>query len=65
MIVRRLLKLIRDEDGPTAVEYAVVLALVLVAVIQAITAVGSSTSGIMANDTDKISTAVASAINGS
>jgi len=39
--VRNLLK---NEDGPTAVEYAVMLALIIVVCITAITALGSSTN---------------------
>jgi pilus assembly protein Flp/PilA len=34
-----------SEDGPTAVEYAVMLALVLVASITLVTSIGQSTSG--------------------
>jgi pilus assembly protein Flp/PilA len=34
-----------SEDGPTAVEYAVMLALVLVACISLVTSVGQTTSG--------------------
>jgi len=37
---------LREEDGPTAVEYAVMLALIVVVCITAITALGSN-----ANDT--------------
>ena len=56
-----LLRLYRDDQAATAVEYAVLLALILVAVISAINAVGNTTSGIWANDANKIS----AAINGS
>jgi pilus assembly protein Flp/PilA len=40
--VRRFLK---SEDGPTAVEYAVMLALILVACITIIQSLGTSVSG--------------------
>lgn len=40
--VRRFLV---NEDGPTAVEYAVMLALILVACISIITTLGTSVSG--------------------
>jgi pilus assembly protein Flp/PilA len=40
--IRRFLK---SEDGPTAVEYAVMLALILVACITIITSLGTSISG--------------------
>jgi Flp pilus assembly pilin Flp len=36
MIGRQLITLIRDESGPTAVEYAVMLALVIVGLVQVI-----------------------------
>jgi pilus assembly protein Flp/PilA len=35
----------RNEDGPTAVEYAVMLALIIVVCIAAITTLGSNASG--------------------
>jgi pilus assembly protein Flp/PilA len=35
---------LRAEDGPTAVEYAVMLALIIVVCITAITALGSNTN---------------------
>jgi pilus assembly protein Flp/PilA len=35
---------LRNEDGPTAVEYAVMLALIIVVCIAAITTVGSNTN---------------------
>jgi pilus assembly protein Flp/PilA len=54
----QLLRFTRDEGGPTAVEYAVLLALILVAVISAINAVGDTTSGIWADDANKINTAI-------
>jgi pilus assembly protein Flp/PilA len=37
-----LVKFLRNEDGPTAVEYAVMLALIIVVCITAITALGSN-----------------------
>lgn len=38
-------KFFTSEDGPTAVEYAVMLALILVACITIVTTLGTSTSG--------------------
>ena len=35
-------RFLREEDGPTAVEYAVMLALIIVVCITAITALGSN-----------------------
>jgi pilus assembly protein Flp/PilA len=37
-----LLAFVRNEDGPTAVEYAVMLALIIVVCITAITTLGSN-----------------------
>jgi pilus assembly protein Flp/PilA len=37
-----LLDFLRNEDGPTAVEYAVMLALILVVCITSVTALGSN-----------------------
>ena len=37
-----LFRFIRDESGPTAVEYAVMLALIIVVCITAITALGTN-----------------------
>jgi pilus assembly protein Flp/PilA len=53
----RCRRLVADEDGPTAVEYAIILALILVVLIFSITAVGNSTSGLWQSDSDQISKA--------
>jgi pilus assembly protein Flp/PilA len=37
-----LVRFLKNEDGPTAVEYAVMLALIIVVCITAITALGSN-----------------------
>jgi pilus assembly protein Flp/PilA len=60
-IASNVRSLFQDEDGPTAVEYAVMLALVLMAVIGAINSVGNSTSGMWQDNADKITGAVNSA----
>jgi pilus assembly protein Flp/PilA len=54
-----LLNLVRQDEAVTAVEYAVMLALILVVVMTAISAVGNSTSGIWANDTGSIQSSIA------
>jgi pilus assembly protein Flp/PilA len=41
-ICNNLIDFLREEDGPTAVEYAVMLALIIVVCIAAITTVGSN-----------------------
>jgi pilus assembly protein Flp/PilA len=44
-----LLRFVRDEDGPTAVEYAVMLALIIVVCITAITSLGSNANKTFSN----------------
>jgi pilus assembly protein Flp/PilA len=41
----RLVNFLTNEDGPTAVEYAVMLALIIVVCITAISVLGSSANG--------------------
>lgn len=45
-----LLSLIRDEQATTAVEYAVMLALILMAVIASIATVGNGTGGMFSSN---------------
>ncbi len=44
-IKSRVQRFLVSEDGPTAVEYAVMLALILVACITIVTSLGTSVSG--------------------
>jgi pilus assembly protein Flp/PilA len=41
-VLERVAEFLRREDGPTAVEYAVMLALIIVVCISAITALGTN-----------------------
>ncbi|MFM8272263.1 MAG: Flp family type IVb pilin [Gemmata sp.] len=41
-LTKRLVNFVKAEDGPTAVEYAVMLALIVVVCIAAITTLGSN-----------------------
>lgn len=43
-LARKVVSFLKKEDGPTAVEYAVMLALIIVVCIVAITALGSTAS---------------------
>jgi pilus assembly protein Flp/PilA len=45
----KLGEFLREEDGPTAVEYAVMLALIIVVCITAITALGTNTTNTFSN----------------
>jgi pilus assembly protein Flp/PilA len=52
-VARGAITFLKREDGPTAVEYAVMLALIIVVCFAAITALGSSTNSVFANSTLK------------
>jgi len=45
----KVARFLREEDGPTAVEYAVMLALIVVVCITAITALGGNASSTFSN----------------
>ena len=45
----RLVRFVRAEDGPTAVEYAVMLALIVVVCLVAITALGTNANKTFSN----------------
>ena len=44
-IMKKVQRFVQSEDGPTAVEYAVMLALILVACISIVTSLGTTVSG--------------------
>ncbi len=46
-------KFLRDDHGATAVEYALILALIVIVCVAAFTTLGNSTSGSWANMTGK------------
>lgn len=48
-------KFLRREDGPTAVEYAVMLALIIVVCITAIATIGTNASGTFRHVANKVS----------
>ena len=48
-LVRRLTRFLKAEDGPTAVEYAVMLALIVVVCITAITSLGTNANKVFSN----------------
>ncbi|HMF11179.1 MAG TPA: Flp family type IVb pilin [Gemmataceae bacterium] len=50
------LDFLKNEDGPTAVEYAVMLALIIVVCITAISALGSNASNTFTYVGNKVST---------
>ena len=48
-VSRHLVRFVKAEDGPTAVEYAVMLALIIVVCIGAITTLGTRANGTFTN----------------
>jgi pilus assembly protein Flp/PilA len=52
--VRPVVGFLMDEDGPTAVEYAVMLALIIVVCISAITALGTNANNTFSYVANKI-----------
>ncbi len=57
-MIRDIGRFLADESGPTAVEYAVLLGLILVAVIGAIGTVGVGTGGLWSGNANAIDTAM-------
>ena len=53
-LLQRVDRFIRSEEGPTAVEYAVMLALILLVCLTAIQIVGSNTSTSFTNSANSI-----------
>jgi pilus assembly protein Flp/PilA len=47
-------KLIRNDRGATAIEYALIAALIVIALISGVSALGGSTNGIWGNMTNKV-----------
>jgi pilus assembly protein Flp/PilA len=55
-----LIRLLRDESGPTAVEYAVMLALIIGVCIGAVGFFGSTASGSWTDTSNRLSTSMGS-----
>lgn len=53
-LVSRAKAFLVNEDGPTATEYAVMLALIIVVAIAAVTLLGQSVQGVFSNVNTKI-----------
>ena len=56
-IAKRLVRFLKAEDGPTAVEYAVMLALIVVVCLISISAVGQQTNNTFSTTTAKLKAA--------
>ena len=48
-VLRQTVEFLRKEDGPTAVEYAVMLALIIAVCVVAVTTIGQNTNEIYTN----------------
>jgi pilus assembly protein Flp/PilA len=57
---RKMVEFLKKEDGPTAVEYAVMLALIIVVCIVAITALGNNASATFSYVSSNVKTPAAS-----
>ena len=55
---RRLIKLIRNVRGATAIEYGLIVALIVIVVMVGISALGGTNGGIWGNTADKVSNAM-------
>jgi pilus assembly protein Flp/PilA len=55
--MRYILQIIREEEAATAVEYSVMLALILLAVISAVGSVGAQTGGMWSGIVDSLRSA--------
>ena len=56
-IQRKVIAFLNDENGPTAVEYAVMVALIIIVSIAAITTLGTKVSSTFSTTATKITTA--------
>ena len=54
---RKIVSFLRREDGPTAVEYAVMLALIVVVCLVAITSLGQQSNNTFSNTSVKLKAA--------
>jgi pilus assembly protein Flp/PilA len=52
--MEKLMKLVKGEEGVTAIEYGLIAALIAVVIIVAVTAAGTSLSGIFQYIADKL-----------
>ena len=60
-IARSVARFLRGEDGPTATEYAVMLALILAVIIVSVAVIGTQTNTMYGNLTLKTSVGVTTA----
>lgn len=56
-MIRHIEQFFRDESGPTAVEYAVMLAMIIMVALVAITSVGQQTADLWGSNSDGLQSA--------
>jgi pilus assembly protein Flp/PilA len=59
-LIQKVSRFLKQEDGPTAVEYAVMLALIIVVCLVAITTLGSQANNTFSNVGNKLQAATSS-----
>ena len=59
-VTKKFVEFLKKEDGPTAVEYAVMLALIIVVCLVAITTLGQQANNTFSNVGNKLQSATAS-----
>lgn len=55
---RRLIKLIHDIRGATAIEYGLIVALIVIAIVSGISALGGTNGSVWGNMTGKVANAM-------
>ncbi|MEQ1830763.1 MAG: Flp family type IVb pilin [Pirellula sp.] len=55
-LTKKLVRFLKSEDGPTAVEYAVMLSLIIVVCITAVTSIGQNASTTFTNVANQLGT---------
>ncbi len=56
--MKTIWRFIRDEDGPTTVEYAIMLTLILVGCLTAISVIGSETASLFQDSAEQLDQSV-------
>ena len=57
-------RVLRDDAGATAIEYGLICALIFLAIVGSISALGNTNTGGFARTVEKLSTAIQAAIGG-
>jgi pilus assembly protein Flp/PilA len=60
-LLRKVTRFLKDDDGPTAIEYAFILVLIVVVCLTAIMILGKDTAGSFQNSNDQMNGAMGGA----